>query len=134
MVTLLLGIVIALICGAAGFWLRQQTKLTVVEVSALLALVAGLILPRLFTDGGLFALICTTVSYATMCSGKRIANYMDMLVTSLICALIVYFGQSVLVGVGGRLGTSAAISVLLFVLIKERLNPGSRQSDQGVKT
>jgi len=41
--TLLLGIVIALVCGAAGFWLRQHTKLSVVEVSALLALVAGLI-------------------------------------------------------------------------------------------
>lgn len=133
MLTLLLGIVIALVCGAAGFWLRQHTKLSVVEVSALLALVAGLILPRIFTAGGLFALICTAVSYAAMCSNKRIKSYLDMLTVSFVCALIIYFGQNVLVGVGGRLGTSAALSVLIFVLISEQFRPDQAQSEQGVK-
>ncbi|MDI9414175.1 MAG: hypothetical protein QM401_11500 [Bacillota bacterium] len=118
MQTLILGIVIAMICGAAGFWLRVNTKLTVVEVSALLALVAGLILPRIFSEGNLFAAICTAVSYATMCSKDRINSYIEMISVSAICAMILYFGQDVLTGVGGRLGTSAAVSVLLFLTLK----------------
>ncbi|NMB00598.1 MAG: hypothetical protein GX971_03620 [Firmicutes bacterium] len=127
MSTLLLSIIFALLCGTAGFWLRQNTKLSVVEVSALLALVAGLVLPRLFTEGALFALVCTAVSYATMCNSKRVCNYLEMLIVSGICALVVFFGQNVLVGVGGRLGTSAAISVLIFVLAKSLFSLGDNK-------
>lgn len=125
MSTLFLGILIAMIWGAAGFWLRQHTKLTLVEVSALLALTAGLILPRIFVDGGFFALVCTAVSYAAMCSDERMCSYGEMLVVSIFCALILYFGQNILVGVGGRLGTSAAVAVLLLVLIKSLFRLGS---------
>lgn len=122
MTAFLLNIVIALVWGAAGFWLRQNTKLSVVEVSALLALTAGLVLPPLFEQGALFALTCTAVSYVAMCSPQRCCSYKDMLTISGICALVIYAGQSVLVGVGGRLGTSAAVSVLICILIRKLLN------------
>ncbi|HBG10499.1 MAG: hypothetical protein ACOX46_10590 [Limnochordia bacterium] len=120
--TVALNFLIALVWGAAGFWLRQNTKLSVVEVSALLALTAGLVLPPLFTEGALFALTCTAVSYAAMCSGERCCSYKDMLTISGVCSLVIYFGQSVLTGIGGRLGTSAAISVLLCLLVRNVLN------------
>lgn len=126
--TLLLSLVISLLCGGAGFWLRQKTKLTVVEVSALLTLTAGLVLPRLFSEGNLFAITCTAVSYATMCNEKRAGRYLDILPISAVCALVIYFGQTILVGVGGRLGTSAAVSVLLFVVAKNFFSPGSVKS------
>ncbi|MGB3958037.1 MAG: hypothetical protein WBM05_08300 [Limnochordia bacterium] len=125
--TLLLNIVIALVCGAAGFWLRQNTKLSVVEVSAILALTAGLVLPPLLQEGALFALTCTAVSYAAMCSSERCCSYREMLIISAICSLVIYFGQSVLVGIGGRLGTSAAVSVLLCLLAKRFLSPNQAQ-------
>ena len=50
MPTLLLNIIIAL-CGVLLVWLRQNTKLSVVEVSALLALTAGLVLPHWLVKG-----------------------------------------------------------------------------------
>ena len=109
MLTMALNMLIALVCGAAGFWLRQNTKLTVTEMSALLALTAGLVLPRIFAEGALFALTCTAVSYAAMCSSERCCSYRQILIISAICSLVIYLGQSVLVGVGGRLGTSARL-------------------------
>lgn len=75
-----------------------------------------------FTEGALFALTCTAVSYAAMCSGERCCSYKDMLTISGVCSLVIYFGQSVLTGIGGRLGTSAAISVLLCLLVRNVLN------------
>lgn len=128
MATLSLAILIGMICGACGFWLRQHTKLTVVEVSALLALTAGLILPRVFEEGALFATICTAISYATMCSPQRISSYGQMVVISAICVLLNYYAQGVLVGMGGRLGTSAATSVLIFCLGKSLIVPTAEKT------
>ena len=110
---LLLGVVLGLFWGLAGYVLRTRTKLSVVEVSAWLA-VAGLVLPRVSSDGRSFALACTAVSYVIMSSKERINKLWETLVVSGICALVVLLGKSVLVGIGGRLGTFAAISVLFF--------------------
>ncbi len=123
---LLITIAIAALWGFGGFWLRQHTQLTVVEVSALLALVAGIALPWIFPATGVFlATVCTAVSYAAMCSDARAGSYGDMVIISIICGIINYFGQSILAGVGGRLGTSAAISVLLYLTIKKVFTSGS---------
>lgn len=118
MISMLLGLVLGMACGLVGYWLRQNTKLSIVEVSAWLTLGAGLILPRLFNDGWLFALICTAISYAVMSSADRISNYWEILIISGLCTLVVFLGQNVLVGVGGRLGTFAALSVLSFNILK----------------
>lgn len=115
---LVLGVGLGLLWGGGGYLLRQKTKLSVVQVSALLALAAGLILPRLFQDGYLFSLICTAVSYLVMSSRDRLGSLGVTLLGSGLCAFIVFFGQNILVGVGGRLGTSAAASVLVVVLLK----------------
>lgn len=116
--SLVLGLGLGLLWGAGGYLLRQRTQLSVVQVSALLALAAGLVLPRVFRDGYLFSLICTAVSYLVMSSRERLDSLGITLLGSGLCALIVFFGQNILVGVGGRLGTSAAASVLLVVLLK----------------
>ena len=51
-----------------------------------------------------------------------------MLFISFLCSLVIYFGQGVLVGIGGRLGTSAAVSVLLCLVIKNLLHlDGSKE-------
>lgn len=117
----IINAVMAAAWGTAGFWLRQNTELSAVEMSALLSLTAGLVLPRLFVEGSLFALTCTAVSYAAMCSTERCCSFYEILAISLICSQVIYFGQDVLVGVGGRLGTSAALSVLIFALGKNLL-------------
>ena len=50
------------------------------------------------------------------------------MIISAICSLVIYLGQSVLVGVGGRLGTSAAVSVLLCTLARNLLNLDKTQT------
>jgi hypothetical protein len=115
---LLTGISLALLWGLVGSVLRHKTKLSSVAISALLTLLAALVLPRLFVNGHLFALICTAVSYVTMSSTERLAKVWETLTVSVFCALAVYFGQNLLVGIGGRLGTFAALSVLFFTIPK----------------
>ena len=115
---LLTGISLALLWGLVGSVLRHKTKLSSVAISALLTLLAALVLPRLFVNGHLFALICTAVSYVTMSSTERLAKVWETLTVSVFCALAVYFGQNLLVRIGGRLGTFAALSVLFFTIPK----------------
>ncbi|HHY10719.1 MAG TPA: hypothetical protein GX528_09190 [Firmicutes bacterium] len=112
------GLAVGVFWGFWGFWLRRKLKLSAVEISGWMALSAGLILPRLFADGYLLALMCTCVSYAVMSSRERIANQWEMMLVSALCVIIIYMGQSLLMGVAGRLGTSAALSVLIFSGLK----------------
>lgn len=118
MITLFVALLVGIGTGLVGFWLGENTKLSIVEVSAWLTLVAGLTLPLLSSEGLLLALICTSVSYVVMSSKQRISSFKEMIVVSVICVLVVYYGQNLLVGVGGRLGTFAALSVLLFDIFK----------------
>ena len=113
-----LGLTFGLLWGLLGYTLRQKTKLSAVAVSAWLTLVAALVLPRVFTEGYLYAVICTAVSYVTMSSTDRLGQLWETLTVSAICALLVFFGQNVLAGIGGRLGTFAALSVLVFAMPK----------------
>lgn len=127
--SIFLALGLGLIWGFTGHILRQKTKLSVVAVSAWLTLVAALVLPRLFYDGYILALICTAVSYVTMSSSQRLEKLWETLLVSGICALLVFYGQDVLVGVGGRLGTMAALAVLIFTVPKAHrgLSKGRRR-------
>ena len=116
--SLFMGIGLGLLWGFIGHVLRKKTKLSLVAVSSWLTLVAALVFPRVFLNGYLYALICTAVSYVTMSSAHRLEKLWETLIVSGICALLVFFGQNVLVGIGGRLGTFAALSVLIFTIPK----------------
>lgn len=100
MITLFVALLVGIGTGLVGFWLGENTKLSIVEVSAWLTLVAGLTLPLLSSEGLLLALICTSVSYVVMSSKQRISSFKEMIVVSVICVLVVYYGQNLLVGVG----------------------------------
>lgn len=113
---LFLGIVLGLLTGFLGHTLRERTNLSGVAVSAWLTLVAALLLPRVFAEGHFFAIICTAVSYVTMSSADRLEKMWETLTVSGICAIVVFFGQGILVGIGGRLGTLAALSVFVFLI------------------
>lgn len=114
--TLILSIVLGLLTGFFGHTLRQRTQLSTVAVSSLLTLLAALALPRIFTDGNQYALVSTAVSYVTMSSTERLAKVWETLTVSLFCSVLVYYGQDVLMGIGGRLGTFAALAVLAFTV------------------
>jgi len=113
-----IGVSLGLLWGFLGHTLRQKSSLSVVAVSASLTLAAALLWPRVFSDGYLYATICTAVSYVSMSSTDRLGKLWETLVVSGICSVVVFFGQDVLVGIGGRLGTFAALSVLVFAIPK----------------
>ena len=54
-----------------------------------------------------------------MSSEKIISNYKEMFLVSACCVLVVLGGQGFLEGIGGRLGMSAALSVLVLVGLKK---------------
>ncbi len=116
--SLFIGMSLGLLWGLLGHTLRQKTKLSLVAGSSWLTLFAALVLPRVFADGYVYALICTAVSYVTMSSVDRLEKLWETLVVSGICALLVFFGQNILVGIGGRLGTFAALSVFIITIPK----------------
>ena len=62
-----------------------------------------------------------------MCSSERCSSYREMLIISAISSLVIYIGQSVLVGIGGRLGTSAAVCVLICLVANRFLSPDLAQ-------
>lgn len=106
------------VCAAAGFltlYLRQRFGLSNVEASAWVTLGAGLLFPPFFAQGILLAAAATCVSYAGMSSDNWVPTQLRMLPISLVCGIIVYGGQALLPGVGGRLGTFAAFAVLVCV-------------------
>lgn len=125
-----MGAVFALIMGnftgLLGSWLRSNTSLSSVGVSSVLTLGAGIILPWISSQGYVMALVCTSVSYVVMSDQKRLTNQSDLIMTSSICSLLVYYGQNLLVGVGGRLGTFAAISVIVTGILKKLKNRGDK--------
>jgi len=101
--------------GLAGFAARKVLNFTSVQASAAIALIAGLVLPRLFNDGSFLAAVCTCVSYAVMSSEEVIHTPLQMAAVSCLCTGIAVFGRDALVGVGGRLGSMAAMAVLAFL-------------------
>lgn len=114
MVLIFLSIVSAAAAGLAGFAGRQYLRLSSVQASAAVALLAGLILPWLHGEGAYLAAVCACASYAAMSSEKVIAGPLQMAAVASLCGLLMYVGQGCLTGVGGRLGTFAALAVLTF--------------------
>ncbi|MGI6147740.1 MAG: hypothetical protein ACOYEU_00095 [Limnochordia bacterium] len=108
------SLVSAVAAGLAGFLGRKLLKLSSVQASAAIALLAGVTLPQLSSEGAYLAAVCTCASYAAMSSEKMVYTPLQMAGVSGLCGLIAYVGRDCLVGVGGRLGTYAAAAVLIF--------------------
>ncbi|OWZ83272.1 hypothetical protein [Natranaerobius trueperi] len=82
-----------------------------VMASAVVVLLAGIILEPLGTS---YAGILAAASYVGMVSQEKVTDFRDCAVVGLICALIFLATDSVNVGIGGRLGTIAALSCGTF--------------------
>ena len=54
----------------------------------------------------------TAGSYAGMSGKDRIQNYVEMLVVSVFLSILYIISKDVFVGIGGKLGTIACISVM----------------------
>lgn len=116
----LIILIVSIIAGISTYIVSNILKRGAVIASAIIVLVSGLILPYFFpTSGSLLATAAACSSYAGMISIENALNLLEMALISLLTGILFIAAESAYVGVGGRLGTIAAISCFAWLGFKK---------------
>ena len=115
------AIVLAAVAGGmASYFISVQLGKGPILGSAVVVLCSGLLFPALFgTLGTSIALAATTASYAGMVSTVNCRSPLEMTGISALAGLLFLASESVYPGVGGRLGTIAAIACFSYIGYRE---------------
>ncbi len=115
-------IVVAVVAAVAAYSISIEMGKGGVFGSAVVTLIAGVLFKYLETEGFItitgLAVVATTAGYAGMAAQKNIANVKEMAIVGLITGILYIAGANAFIGVGGRLGTIAAISCFSWVGFK----------------
>ena len=112
--------IISVLASCITYYININLKKGIVMASAIVTLFSGIILPYIFPNIGVtLATVATTSSYAAMVSKEKFPKITDMVFVGVIVGVIFILFQDVFVGVGGRLGTMAAISGFTWLGIKK---------------
>lgn len=113
----LLAILLAAVFGGVtAHFVSVQLQRGAVLGSAIVVLFSGLVFPAIFGPlGTQLALAATTASYAGMISEQKCAGLFPMVAISVVAGAFFAISHSVFPGVGGRLGTIAAIACLSVI-------------------
>ncbi len=114
----LMMIIVAIVSACVTYFISFNLKKGAVMASAIVTLCSGIFLPYLLADGATLATVATTASYAAMVSQKKFPKITDMIFVGIICGTLFGLVQDVYVGVGGKLGTMAAISGFAWLGIR----------------
>lgn len=113
-------LIISVVSGIATYVVSHILKRGAVIASAIITLVAGLILPYFFPSiGNTLATAAACSSYAGMISIENALNLLEMSVISLMTGILFIAATSAYIGIGGRLGTIAAISCFAWLGFKK---------------
>ncbi|MBU5428230.1 hypothetical protein KQI41_17695 [Tissierella pigra] len=113
-------VMIISICSAClTYFLGLHLKKGPVLSSAIVTLSSGLLLPHFFIEGDTLALAATTASYAAMVSTIKFPKLIEMVAIGCICGIVFNLTQDVFIGVGGRLGSIAAIAGFSWFGLKQ---------------
>lgn len=116
----LIILIISITAGLATYIVSNTLKRGGVIASAIITLIAGLMLPYFFPlTGGVLATAAACSSYAGMISVENARNLWEMAIISLISGIIFIAASSSYIGIGGRLGTIAAISCFAWLGFKK---------------
>lgn len=116
----LIILIVSIIAGISTYIVSNILKRGAVIASAIIVLVSGLILPYFFPmNGSLLATAAACASYAGMISIENALNLLEMALISLLTGILFIAAESAYVGVGGRLGTIAAISCFAWLGFKK---------------
>lgn len=129
----------ALTAGVTTYIVSNFLKRGAVIGSAIITLVAGLMLPYFFPAIGTeMALAAACASYAGMISIENALNLIEMSVISLMTGILFLAASQAFPGIGGRLGAMAAISCFAWLGFKKvfKLNevnqkPSEEKPEQG---
>lgn len=115
----LLIITIAIVSGILTYVIANKLNKSGTFASSIVSLTFGIILPLLFKENGMtYALVAACSSYAGMVSVKLVPHIWSMGVVSFISGVLFIIFSSAYQGVGGRLGTIAAIACMTYVGIR----------------
>lgn len=116
-------IIVSVLASCITYFISINLKKGGVMASAIVTLFSGIVLPYIFPNIGLtLATVATTSSYAAMVSKEKFPKIADMVFVGVIVSVVFVLFQDVFVGVGGRLGTMAAISGFTWLGIKKISN------------
>ena len=118
----LIIILVSVVAGVAAYAISVDMGKGGVFGSAVVTLIAGVLFRYLEADSIIsitgLAVVATTASYAGMVAQKNVANVKEMAVVGVIAGIIYIASGNAFVGVGGRLGTIAAIACFSWIGIK----------------
>lgn len=113
---------VSLIAGTSTYIISRTFNKGAVVGSAVVTLMSGIIFPLLFPQiGGTLATMGACASYAGMVDNIKAKNLKEMLAISLITGIIFIIASSAYNGIGGKLGTIAAIACFSWIGIKKVL-------------
>ena len=111
---------ISVIAGVATYIVSHILNRGAVIASAIITLVSGLMFPYFFPLlGSTMATAAACSSYAGMISIENALNILEMSVISLMTGILFIAANSAYLGIGGRLGTIAAISCFAWLGFKK---------------
>lgn len=113
-------LIISIAAGIATYIVSNILKRGSVIASAIITLISGLMLPYFFPGmGGVLATAAACSSYAGMISLENALNLLEMAIISLMTGILFIAARSAYIGIGGRLGTIAAISCFAWLGFKK---------------
>ena len=106
-------LIYSVIGAVVTFTLSERLDNSAVISSGAVGVMAAVILPILYPEfGNTLAVMTYCASFAGMSSLKRIKDEFMMAFAGIICAIVFAFSAPYLGGAGGKLGTTAFISVI----------------------
>ena len=113
-------IIVSVVAALASYYININLKRGGVFGAALVILIAGFALPHFFPEtGSNLAVMATVAAYAGMIALPKFPKLWEMVFVGIIAGLIYIATSVAYVGVGGKLGTIAAISCLTWYGIKK---------------
>lgn len=111
-----------IIGGALTYLIQHKYNINPVLASGLIGLIFGLILPELLTYGVIYSIVLFQNSFIGMASKNRLNNIFEALFASFIGSILFIVLFPAFQGLGGKLGTTAMISVLIVYQLKNFIN------------
>lgn len=113
-------LIISVVAGIGTYIVSHILERGAVIASAIITLISGLMLPHFFpVIGTTLATAAACSSYAGMISLENALNILEMSVISLMTGILFIAANTAYPGIGGRLGTIAAISCFAWLGFKK---------------
>lgn len=113
-------LLISIAAGMATYLVNNILKRGPVIASAIITLVSGIMLPHFFPNmGATLVTAAACSSYAGMITVENALNIREMAIISLMTGILYIAANSAYIGIGGRLGTIAAISCFAWLGFKK---------------